>query len=50
VLVRGILWRHLIALRCWRRERPGRLTDDASLPGFEPLGLRPRQRSWLAQR
>jgi glycosyltransferase involved in cell wall biosynthesis len=49
VLARGIVWRHLVALRSWRGERPGRSTDDASRPGLEPPGLRPRQRSWLAQ-
>jgi glycosyltransferase involved in cell wall biosynthesis len=31
-LVRGILWRHLIALRSIRRERPGRSAPDASAP------------------
>jgi glycosyltransferase involved in cell wall biosynthesis len=49
VLVRGIIWRRLIAHRFWRRERPGRSTADAGPPGLEPAGVRPRQRSWLAQ-
>jgi glycosyltransferase involved in cell wall biosynthesis len=31
-LVRGILWRHLTALRSFRRERPGRSAPDASAP------------------
>jgi hypothetical protein len=49
VLVRGILWRHLIALRTWGRERPGRSNDDASMPGFEVEIVDSRQRRWLAQ-
>ena len=49
VLVRGILWRFLISLRTWRRERPGRSTDDASFPTFAPQHLGRRQRRWLAQ-
>jgi glycosyltransferase involved in cell wall biosynthesis len=31
-LVRGIMWRHLIALWSLRRERPGRTAPDASAP------------------
>lgn len=50
VLVRGILWRHLIALRTRRRERPGRAMDDASLPAFAPQNLGSRERRWLARR
>jgi glycosyltransferase involved in cell wall biosynthesis len=50
VLVRGILWRQLIALRAWRRERPGRSPDDARIPPFDPDNLGPRQRRWLARR
>jgi hypothetical protein len=50
VLVRGVLWRHLIALRARRRQGPGRSTDDASFPSFEPGNLGPRRRSWLARR
>jgi hypothetical protein len=50
LLVRGIVWRHLISLRTWRRERPRRTEDDASLPAFEPVNLGPRQRRWLARR
>jgi glycosyltransferase involved in cell wall biosynthesis len=49
VLIRGILWRYLIAFRTWGRERPGRSKDDASLPFFEPENLGRRQRRWLAQ-
>ncbi|MEK6250804.1 MAG: glycosyltransferase [Actinomycetota bacterium] len=49
VLIRGILWRYLIVLRAWGRERPGRSEDDASLPFFEPQRLGRRQRRWLAQ-
>jgi glycosyltransferase involved in cell wall biosynthesis len=49
VLVRGILWRHLIALRTGRRERPGRAKDDASFPAFAPHNLGRRQRRWLAR-
>lgn len=50
VLVRGILWRHLIALRARRRQRPGRSTDDASFPSFEPGNVGPRRQRWLARR
>jgi glycosyltransferase involved in cell wall biosynthesis len=50
VLVKGILWRYLIALRTWRRERPGRSKNDASVPFFEPQSLGRRQRRWLAHR
>lgn len=50
VLVRGILWRHLIAVRAWRRQRPARSLDDASFPAFDPDNLGPRQRRWLARR
>ena len=50
VLARGILWRYLIALRFWRRNRPRRSTHDASLPPFKPdsFGSK-RVRRWLAQ-
>jgi glycosyltransferase involved in cell wall biosynthesis len=48
-LVTGVLWRHLITLRSWRRERPGDSNVDASMPGFEPQSLGRRQRRWLAQ-
>ena len=50
VLVRGILWRHLIALRARRRQGPGRAPDDASFPSFEPGNVGPRRRRWLARR
>ena len=51
LLARGILWRHLIALRTGRRERPNGLTHDASMPPFEPdlIGQR-RIRRWRARR
>jgi glycosyltransferase involved in cell wall biosynthesis len=49
VMVKGILWRRLIALRAWRRNRPGRSEDDASVPAFDPPSLGRRQRRWLAQ-
>jgi glycosyltransferase involved in cell wall biosynthesis len=49
-LVKGILWRHVIALRTWRRERPGRQMDDASYPAFAPQNLGRRERRWLARR
>ena len=35
-LVRGILWRWLIALRVRGRERPGDATYDAAMPPFDP--------------
>ena len=41
LLARGILWRHLVALR------PGR--HDARMPPFDPEALGPRQRRWLAR-
>jgi glycosyltransferase involved in cell wall biosynthesis len=47
-LVRGILWRHLIAIRTGRRERPGRQASDASLRSAFPRRLGSRQRRWLA--
>ncbi len=50
VLVRGILWRHLIALRTLGRETPGRAGDDARMPPVDPRSLGPRQRRWLARR
>jgi glycosyltransferase involved in cell wall biosynthesis len=48
-LAKGILWRYLISLRIRGRERPGRSTDDASLPPFDSQSLGPRQRRWLAR-
>jgi glycosyltransferase involved in cell wall biosynthesis len=48
VLVRGILWRYLISLLTWGRERPGRSQEDASVPFFEPSSLGRAQRRWLA--
>jgi glycosyltransferase involved in cell wall biosynthesis len=50
VLVRGILWRHLIALRTWRQERPSRSEHNARMPPVDPGALGPRQRRWLARR
>jgi len=50
VLVRGVFWRRLIAVRAWRRERPRRWPADASIPAFDPDNLGPRQRRWLARR
>ncbi|HET8673836.1 MAG TPA: glycosyltransferase, partial [Thermoleophilaceae bacterium] len=51
VLVKGVLWRQLIALRTLGRERP-RSSDagDASMPPVDPRSLGPRQRRWLARR
>lgn len=49
LLVKGILWRYLIALRTWRRQRPSASEDDASVPSFDPPSLGPRQRRWLAR-
>jgi hypothetical protein len=51
LLLRGILWRHLVALRTWRRERPTGWTHDASLPPFDPdsFGLT-RVTRWLEGR
>ena len=45
----GILWRYLIVLRVWGRERPGRLKADASLRDFDLRNLESRQRRWLAE-
>ena len=50
LLIRGILWRHLISLRTWRRERPRGRGDDARLPPLDPSALESRQRRWLARR
>jgi len=50
LLVRGILWRHLIALRTGRRERPGGSMADASIPPFDPESVgSKRLRRWLTQ-
>jgi glycosyltransferase involved in cell wall biosynthesis len=49
VMIKGILWRQLIAIRARRRERPGPAEDDASVPAFDPPSLGRRQRRWLAQ-
>jgi hypothetical protein len=48
-LVRGILWRHLLALLTRGRERPGSREADARFPGFAPDNLGRRQRRWLAR-
>jgi glycosyltransferase involved in cell wall biosynthesis len=50
LLVKGILWRHLIGVRTRRREWPGKAKDDASLPTRIPGGPSRRQRRWLARR
>ncbi len=50
LLVRGILWRHLISLFTWTRGRPRARLDDAHLPSHDPGILAPRQRRWLARR
>jgi glycosyltransferase involved in cell wall biosynthesis len=50
VLVRGVLWRHLIALRARVGKRPAGSRGDASFPAFDPDNLGPRQRRWLARR
>jgi Glycosyl transferase family 2 len=50
LLVKGILWRHLIALRIWGRERRSRSLDDARMPPVDPGTLGPRQRRWLGRR
>ena len=43
LLVRGILWRHLISLRTWSRERPEASEDDArACPPFDPGSLGPQ--------
>jgi glycosyltransferase involved in cell wall biosynthesis len=51
VLAKGIMWRHIVALRAWRRERPRRSIPDANLPSFHPdsFGSK-RVRRWLAHR
>jgi glycosyltransferase involved in cell wall biosynthesis len=50
-LIRGILWRHLVAIAAGRRERPGRLALDASMPACGPGGFsQPRQRRWRSRR
>jgi glycosyltransferase involved in cell wall biosynthesis len=48
-LIRGILWRYLIAPRSLGRNRPGGSEEDASLPSPIPQTLGPRQRRWLAR-
>jgi glycosyltransferase involved in cell wall biosynthesis len=49
VLVRGILWRYLVALRVAGRARPKGSAQDASPPPFDPgsVGSK-RLRRWLA--
>jgi glycosyltransferase involved in cell wall biosynthesis len=49
VLVRGILWRHVVTLRTVGLDRPSRFRDDASFPPFAPDNLGRRQRRWLAR-
>lgn len=49
VMARGLLWRRLIVLRGWRRERPGRAKRDASTPDYEGQSLGRRHRRWLTQ-
>jgi glycosyltransferase involved in cell wall biosynthesis len=49
VLIRGILWRYLVALRAARRARPKGPMHDASLPPFDPENVgSKRLRRWLA--
>jgi glycosyltransferase involved in cell wall biosynthesis len=48
ILVRGIVWRYLIAIRAQGRERPGRSMHDASLPPVDPESAGSRRlRRWL---
>jgi glycosyltransferase involved in cell wall biosynthesis len=49
-LARGILWRHIITARAWRRERPRGSGYDASLPpcGPDSFGQK-RLRRWRGQ-
>jgi glycosyltransferase involved in cell wall biosynthesis len=50
VLIRGILWRHLAALRAGRRTRPNGSMPDASMPPFDPKSVgSKRLRRWLTQ-
>lgn len=50
MLVRGILWRRLLALRLRRRKAPGRLQADASLPPLDLYDLsHARTRRWRAR-
>jgi glycosyltransferase involved in cell wall biosynthesis len=50
VLMRGILWRHLIAIRTLGRSRPARSSPDASIPPFDPESVgSKRLRRWLTQ-
>jgi glycosyltransferase involved in cell wall biosynthesis len=48
ILVRGILWRRLVALYALGRRGPGGFADDLSVPSFEPHGLGARLRRWIA--
>jgi glycosyltransferase involved in cell wall biosynthesis len=48
VLARGILWRHLIALRTRGRERPGRSSYDSSMASPVAQSVA-RPRRWLAR-
>jgi glycosyltransferase involved in cell wall biosynthesis len=50
VLVRGLLWRYLVAFQTGRRERPGTSMPDASIPPVDPESIASkRARRWLAQ-
>jgi hypothetical protein len=50
VLIRGILWRHLVVLRAGRRERPGGSMPDASMPPVDPESVGSKRiRRWLTQ-
>ncbi|MGH2993283.1 MAG: glycosyltransferase [Solirubrobacterales bacterium] len=48
-LAKGILWRHIVALRTRRRERPGGSTHDSSLPPPGSFNQK-RLRRWRALR
>ena len=50
VMVKGVLWRHLVALRGRTGRELGAFAGGSGVPSFDPQSVGPRLRRWLAQR